>query len=266
MNTVRSMLTRLSTVFFFLGIYSLLYIPLIVLVIFSFNDAALPAPWHGFSLKWYYELASSIDLWKAFFNSLIVSSCATFLSVIMSIALIFYGTQREQHHTEQLLRLFYGNLLVPEVVLGVGLLSLFTMLSVPLGLITLIIAYTVVGLGYAMPIVYTRFLELDYRVTEASLDLGASQVQTFFKITLPLLRPALVAAGLLVFIISFDDFVISYFCAGSSVQTLSLYIVSMLRSGVSPVVSALSTGLLALSSLILGIYVALRIRARGTVP
>ena len=114
------------------------------------------------------------------------------------------------------------------------------------------------GLGYVVPLLYTRFRELDYRLIEASLDLGASPLQTFFKITLPLLKPSLVAACLLIFIISFDDFILAYFCAGSSSQTLSLYIMSMLRTGISPVVNALSAVLLLLSTLLAFIFFSLK--------
>jgi spermidine/putrescine transport system permease protein len=126
----------------------------------------------------------------------------------------------------------------------------------------LILAHSVLGLGFVIPIVYARFLELDYRMTEASLVLGATPFQTFFKVTLPLLRPSLIATGLLVFIISFDDFILSYFCAGSSSQTLSLYILSMLRSGISPIVNALSAVLLLLSSLLVFFFFSLKTRSR----
>jgi spermidine/putrescine transport system permease protein len=120
---------------------------------------------------------------------------------------------------------------------------------VPLGLTTLIVGHTLVGLGFVVPIVYNRFAEIDQRLIEASLDLGATYWQTFFKIVLPLLRPALIAAGLLVFIISLDDFLVAFFCASADSQTLSLYIFSMVRAGLSPLVNALSTFLLLVSCL-----------------
>jgi len=126
----------------------------------------------------------------------------------------------------------------------------------------LILSHTLLGLGFVIPLVYVRFLELDPKLREASLVLGATPFQTFFKVTLPLLRPTMTAAALLVFIISFDDFVLSYFCAGSSAQTLSLYILSMLRSGVSPVVNALTSILLLLSSCLVLIFFSLRTRTK----
>ncbi|MBS0607424.1 MAG: ABC transporter permease subunit [Verrucomicrobia bacterium] len=193
-------------------------------------------------------------------NSLIVAVFSTLISLAMGVFLIFYGAQGGR--IGKFLNLFYGNLVIPETVLAVSLLGFFSLFSIPLGLLTLILAHSVLGLGFVIPIVYARFLELDLRMTEASLVLGATPFQTFFKVTLPLLRPSLIATGLLVFIISFDDFILSYFCAGSSSQTLSLYILSMLRSGISPVVNALSAVLLILSSLMVFFFFSLKTRSR----
>ena len=178
----------------------------------------------------------------------------------MGIFLIFYAAQGGR--IGKFLNLFYGNVIVPETVLAVSLLSFFGLVRIPLGMTTLILAHTVLGLGLVIPICYARFLELDQRMTEASLVLGATPFQTFFKITLPLLRPALLGTALLIFIISFDDFILSYFCAGSSSQTLSLYILSMLRSGISPIVNALTAVMLVLSSILVILFFSLKARTR----
>lgn len=237
------------------SIYIFLYIPILVLVIFSFNNAPFPAPWQSFSLTWYYTLFRSPEIWRAFYNSLVIALSATALSLGMSVGLIYYQVMGER--LSWTLKLFYGNIIIPEIVLAVGLLSLLSFLFVPLGITTLIIAHTVLGLGYAVPIIYTRFLELDKRIIDSALDLGATRQQAFFTVTLPLLKPALIAAGLLIFILSFDDFILSFFCAGSEAQTLSLYIFSMIRSGISPVVNALSTFLLLLSSILVLVFCSL---------
>lgn len=240
--------------------YLFLYVPLVVLLVFSFNTEGFPSPWKGFTFKWYHELLHSSFLWASFLNSLIVAVCSTAISLTMGVFLLFYAAQGGR--IGNFLNLFYGNLVIPETVLAVGLLGLFTLISIPLGLGTLVLAHSVLGLGFVIPIVYARFLELDYRMTEASLVLGATPVQTFFKVTLPLLRPALIVTGLLVFILSFDDFVLSYFCAGSTSQTLSLYILSMLRSGVSPVVNALSAVLILFSSLFVILFFTISQKSR----
>ncbi len=249
-----------STIFIVTCTYLFLYVPLIVLLVFSFNIEAFPSPWKGFTLKWYHELLLSSHLWASFLNSLIVAVCSTGISLTMGVFLIFYAAQGGR--IGNFLSLFYGNLVIPETVLAVGLLGFFTLVSIPLGLGTLVLAHSVLGLGFVIPIVYARFLELDYRMTEASLVLGATPVQTFFKVTLPLLRPALIVTGLLVFIISFDDFILSYFCAGSTSQTLSLYILSMLRSGISPIVNALSAVLLLLSSTLVILFFTISKKSR----
>lgn len=240
--------------------YLFLYVPLIVLLVFSFNTEGFPSPWKGFTLKWYHELFHSSHLWASFLNSAIVAVCSTGISLTMGVFLIFYAAQGGR--VGNFLNLFYGNLVIPETVLAVGLLGFFTFISIPLGLITLVLAHSVLGLGFVIPIVYARFLELDHRMTEASLVLGATPIQTFFKVTLPLLRPALIVTGLLVFVISFDDFILSYFCAGSTSQTLSLYILSMLRSGVSPVVNALSAVLLLFSTLLVLLFFTISQKSR----
>jgi spermidine/putrescine transport system permease protein len=253
-------MSRVASLIFVAATYLFLYVPIVVLLVFSFNTEGFPSPWKQFTLKWYHELFHSYYLWKAFINSLIVALFSTLISLTVGVCLIFYAAQGGK--VGKSLFLFYGNLVVPETVLAVSLLGFFTLVSIPLGLTTLILAHTVLGLGFVIPIIYARFLELDYRMTEASLVLGATPIQTFFKITLPLLRPTLITTALLVFIISFDDFILSYFCAGSSAQTLSLYILSMIRSGVSPVVNALSALLLFLSSLLVFLFFSLKARSR----
>lgn len=253
-------ITKIAHSAFTIFTYLFLYVPIAVLLVFSFNSESFPSPWKSFSLKWYIELFEATFLWQSFLNSLIVAMCSTLISLIMGIFLIFYAAQGGR--IGKFLSLFYGNVVIPETVLAVSLLGFFTLMSIPLGLVTLILAHTVLGLGFVIPIVYAKYLELDPRLTEASLVLGASPLQTFFKVTLPLLRPSLISTGLLVFIISFDDFILAYFCAGSTSQTLSLYILSMLRSGVSPIVNALSAVLLALSTITALLFFSMKTKVR----
>ncbi len=241
-------------------VYMFLYVPLVVLVVFSFNTERFPAPWKEFTWHWYQELFHSPFLWESFQNSIIVAVSSTAISLLLGVLLLFWAFQESR--VDRWLAFFYGNLVIPETVLAVSLLGFFTFSGVPLGFTTLIIAHSVLGLGFVIPILYAKYQELDARLTEASLDLGATSLQTFRKIILPLLTPTIIAVSLLVFVISFDDFILSYFCAGSSSQTLSLYIFSMIRIGVSPVVNALSTLLLVLSSTFVLIFFSLRTKTR----
>lgn len=240
--------------------YLFLYVPIMILIIFSFNSKSFPAPWDHFTLNWYQELFSTKEIWTSFTYSLTIASLSSFLSLGMGVFLIFFRDTGGE--IRKAIPFFYGNLIIPETMLALSLLSYFTFFKIELGMATLVIAHTVLGLGFVIPILYTRYLQLDPKLKEASQVLGASRSQTFFKITLPLLRPTLIATGLLIFILSFDDFILSYFCAGTSVQTLSLYLLSMLRSGISPIVNALSTVLLFLSSIFVMFFFSPKIRSK----
>lgn len=213
--------------------------------------------WEGFSLRWYYELWQSSEIWHALSNSLIVAFCSAFLSITMALLYVFYGTARM---VQQLYLTFFASLATPEIVLAVGLLNLFSLAAIPLGLLSLIVGHTLLGLGYVVPIIHARYKELDKQYLEASLDLGATEGQTLRYIMIPLLRPAILAAALIVLVISLDDFIISFFCSGGATQTLPMYIFVMIRTGASPVVNALSTVLLILSSILVLLFSSLRIK------
>lgn len=233
-----------------------LYLPIMVLILFSFNASTMPYEWTGWTTAWYSQLLTSWQTWHALINSLIVASVSVVLSLTMAVLLVYYGSAMLSH----VFVIFYGNLIIPEIVLAVGLLGFISLFSIPLGYITLIAGHTLLGLGYAVPVVHARYLELDRQLTEASLDLGATQAQTFFRIILPLLTPALIASGLLIFVISLDDFLIAFFCASAQTQTLPLYIFSVVRSGGSPMINALSTLLLAFGSIIILLMALLQTR------
>jgi spermidine/putrescine transport system permease protein len=235
------------TPFITLLTYLFLYLPIIVLVIFSFNDASVSVSWVGFSTRWYKQLISSPEIINAVKNSLIVALSTTFLSLLFGT--FFVVASRWQGY-KVLSHIFFANILLPEIVLAIGILSTFTFFQIPLGYGSLIAGHTLLGLGYGIPIVKARFVELDPILTEASLDLGATYFQTFRKVLIPLLMPSLLAAGLLVFTLSLDDFLIALFCSGPSVQTLSVYVYSMVRTGVDPMINAVSACFLAISSLV----------------
>jgi len=240
---------------FMVALFFFLYLPIVILIIFSFNKAGSSYHWEGFSGIWYVQLFHSIEVWHALENSLVIAISAVVLSLTMAVALTYFGRRMARFNF-----LFYGTLAIPEVVMAVGLIGFFSLFFLSFGYLTLIVGHTLLGLGYAVPMIQARFNELDKLLEEASLDLGASRLQTFFWITLPLLSPAIVAAALLIFVISFDDFVIAFFCAGASTQTLPLYIFSIVRIGGSPMINALSTLLLCFSSLLILIIALLRVR------
>ncbi|MFH0898359.1 MAG: ABC transporter permease [bacterium] len=228
--------------------YLFLYLPIVILSIFSFNESAISSKWVGFSLRWYKQLISTPEILEAFQTSLIVALCATFLSVLFGT---FFVLSSKWWKNEFPFRLFYPNIILPDIILAVGVLSMFTFFHMPMGYTSLIAGHALLGLGFVIPILRTRFNELDPIFTEASLDLGATYVQTFRKIILPLLLPAIIASSLLVFTISLDDFFIAFFCSSPSVQTLPVYVYSIVRAGINPTVNAISAVFLVISSVIL---------------
>lgn len=254
---MKSFCLPLFVTFFFL----FLYVPIIVLILYSFNASTMPYEWKGFTTMWYKQLFASKEAWQALSNSLIVSIASVFLSVTMAVLVVYNGFEK----FNRFFVMFYGTLVVPEIVLAVGLLGFFSLFSVSLGLATLIAGHTLLGLGYAVPIIHSRFCELERHLTEASLDLGATRSQTFFRVIFPLLMPSVFAASLLVFVISLDDFLIAFFCAGAETQTLPLYIFSVVRSGGSPMVNALSTIMIFVGALIVSFIALLQARKVVTI-
>ncbi len=243
----RHFIARCAQPLFVGFVYLFLYLPIVVLAIFSFNNAPVPVEWVGFSLKWYKALWNNPEVLEAAKNSLIVGVSATILSIVFGTAFVFSSKWWRSHW---LTKIFYANILLPDIVVAIGILSLFTFFAIPVGYISLITGHTLIGLGFVVPILRTRFAELDPTLTEASLDLGATHLQTFKKISLPLMKPALVASALLVFTLSLDDFLIAFFCSGSSVQTLSVYVYSRARTGIDPSINALSAIFLMVSSVV----------------
>ncbi len=236
--------------------YLFLYMPIIVLVLFSFNDAAFSVSWVGFSLRWYKKLINSPEIISALETSLIVAIVTTFLSLLVGT---FFVVASRWWRTSMLGNIFYTNILLPEIVLAIGILSIFNFFNIPLGYGSVIAGHTLLGLGFVVPIVKARFVELDPILTEASLDLGATYLQTFRKVVLPLLMPSIIASGLLVFTLSMDDFLISFFCSGPTVQTLSVYVYSMIKTGVDPMINAVSTCFLVISSILVLVLCSLKV-------
>lgn len=252
-STLRSYMMPMIVLLF----YVFLYTPIIILIVFSFNKNPFAFYWSGFTTAWYVALLKSADTINALSNSLIVASSATILSIVISVLFVCYAKTRLMGRLQLL---FYAILSIPEIVLAVGMLSFFSFLSIPLGFNSLIVGHTLLGLGYIVPMLYSNYVAMDARLIEAAYDLGATKGQVVRTILIPLLKPSLFAGGLLTFIVSFDDFVFSFFCAGGSAQTLPMYIFAMLKSDASPVMAALSVVLLMLSVLLVSIFFAVHVR------
>ena len=232
---------------FFYASYLFLYLPIFVIAMFSVNSSRFSVSWEGFSLRWYAKIFSSPEILDAIWVSLVVAISSTLLSVFIGTSLVIAAKKWKPWLSHIL---FYPNLVLPDIALAVGVLSIFAFLKIPLGYGSIIAGHTLIGLGFVVPIVRARFVELDPFLTEASLDLGASGFQTFYKVLIPLLRPSLFASALIVFTLSLDDFLIAFFCSSPKIQTLSIYVYSQMRETVDPSINAISVLLLACSSVV----------------
>lgn len=221
-----------------------LYLPIVVLILNSFNLSRYGGEWAGFTLKWYANLFSSgnREIWMAFQRSLIVAAAATVASCVLgttaAIALHRWKGRLQTAH----FGLIYTPLVMPEILMGISLLMMFTAIGVGCGMLTIFIAHVTFCVSYVTMTVLARLQDFDDRVIEAAYDLGASPWQAFFKVTLPILLPGIVAGGLLAFTLSIDDFVITFFVTGPGADTLPLKIYSMIKhSRQMPVINSLST-------------------------
>jgi spermidine/putrescine transport system permease protein len=222
-------------------VYLFLYAPIMVLIIFSFNSTKNTQVWTGFSTQWYGELIRDGSVLNAFKLSLTVGVTATAIATVIgtftALALSRYEFRGKTFADSAI----YAATVMPEIVVGVSLLVFFVAATVPLGLVTIIIAHVAFCISFVTIVVRARLSGMDRSVEEAAQDLGANPVQTFLRVTLPLILPGVMAGALLAFTLSFDDFVITFFVAGVGSSTLPLKIYSMIKFGVSPVINALST-------------------------
>jgi spermidine/putrescine transport system permease protein len=237
-----------------------LYGPIAVLVAFSFNGSRLSATWNGPSLQWYRELFSDYALLVAVQNSMIVATVSTAIAAVLGVSAAV-GLEslpvRKQRIVEGAMLL---PLIVPEVMLGIALMLLFVTVKWPLSLVTVTIGHAAFNVPVVMVIVRARLRKLDPHLLEAATDLGATPWQAFRRVTLPLLWPAIAGSVLLAFTISLDDFIVTFFTGGPGSTTLPLKVYSMIKSGVSPEINALSAVLVVLSMALVALAAALQRR------
>src|ERR671913_358517 len=222
-------------------VYLFLYAPIMVLIFFSFNSTKNTQVWTGFSTQWYGELITDGSVLNAFKLSLIVGLTATAIATVIGTLTALALSRYEFRGKTLADSAIYATTVMPEIVVGVSLLVFFVAATVELGIVTIIIAHVAFCISFVTIVVRARLSGMDRSVEEAAQDLGATPVQTFLRITLPLILPGVMAGGLLAFTLSFDDFVITFFVSGVGSSTLPLKIYSMIKFGVSPVINALST-------------------------
>lgn len=234
--------------------FSFLYIPIIVLVIYSFNESQLVTVWGGFSTKWYRSLFQNKGLidaaWVTLSVALLSAAMATVLGTLAAVALSRYT----RFHGRILFSgMVFAPLVMPEVITGLSLLLLFVAIGLDRGFVTVTLAHTTFTMCFVAVIVRSRLATFDRSMEEAAMDLGATPVRAFLKVTLPVILPAVVSGWMLAFTLSLDDLVISSFTSGPGATTLPMKIYSQVRLGVTPEINAACSILIAVATISIAI-------------
>ncbi|MDS4030068.1 MAG: spermidine/putrescine ABC transporter permease PotC [Candidatus Contendobacter sp.] len=242
-------------------IYGFLYLPILVLIVYSFNDAKYSLEWRGVTWTWYRNLLDDPDLLQAALNSVLIAALsatvATGIGALAAVALYRY----EFFGKPLLQGLIFVLMMTPDIVMGIALLILFASLSLPLGFWTLLLAHITFNIPFVVVTVLSRISGFDRHLLEAARDLGATEFQAVRRVVLPLLMPAVAAGWLLSFTLSMDDVMVSFFVTGPTFEILPLKIYSMARLGVTPEINALCTLMLG-ATLILILIAQLLLRER----
>ena len=236
-------------------IYIIFYIPVIVMVTFSFNNAKRNFAWEGFTTSWYTKLFSfeNTTLWDALFYSLMIAVLATLISVIIGV-LGAIGLSKFEFKAKKFINgMIFVPIIVPEIVLAVAMLIIFITLHIKLGMVTILIGHCTFCIPYTVVTIKGRISGDNETLQEASMDLGANRIQTFFRVTIPSIMPGIISAAFLSFTLSIDDVVMSNMLAGASQSTLPVLILSLNRTGLSGDVNALTTIMIAL--MVVGILI-----------
>lgn len=221
-------------------VFAFLYLPVLVLVVYSFNTSRLNILWEGFTLKWYGQVWSHAPLMAALKNSLIVATVTTAFSVVLG-TLGAWALHRYRFRGARAVQTLVGiPLMMPEIIMGVSLLVLFTTVAVPLGFTTVIVAHVTFCFPFVLIAVRARLVGLDPALEEAALDLGATPLRAFWLVIVPCLRPAIVAGALMAFTLSMDEVIVTYFTTSPASTTLPLRIFGMAKVGLNPMLNALS--------------------------
>lgn len=231
-------------------VYVFLYVPILVLIVLSFNKSGLPTTWTGFSTEWYGKLAGNPKILAAAGNSLIVAVASTLISTFIG-TLLAMGME-EGKPNPYLDALVAAPMIIPDIVLAIALLSFYTLLNMSLGLQSIVLSHAVFNIAFVCTVVRTRLKNFDRSIVEASIDLGASEVTSFRRVTLPVIAPGVIAAALLSFTLSIDEFIIAYFTAGAGQgsTTFPMQIYAMIRFGVTPEINAIATIVIGFSFLL----------------
>ncbi len=231
-----------------LVVLAFFYLPVAVLVVNSFNASRFGGEWSGFTLNWYRRLLAAPEIWHALGNTLAIALVATVGSTVLGTTAAFALDRYRSRLQDAHYLLVYAPLVIPEILLGISLLLFFVALRVELGYPTIVLAHVTFCVSYVAMVVLGRLQDFDWSLVEAAQDLGADAWTAGRRVVLRLLAPGIAAGALLAFTLSVDDFVITFFVAGPGTTTLPLRIYSMIKHGSPPLINALSTLLLTLTT------------------
>ena len=240
---LREKRSRFWSSFYAAIIYALFYIPVLVMIQFSFNDAKRNYSWKGFTTAWYGKLFSfrNHDLWEALIYSLVIAVVATVISVVIGV-LGGIGLKKFHFRGKKFINLMlYVPIVVPEIVLAVSMLIIFMTIGIKLGMGTIVIGHCTFCIPYAVVTIKGRISGDNDTLQEASMDLGANRVQTFWRVTIPSIMPGIMSAAFLSFTLSIDDVIMSNMLASARQSTLPVLILSVNRTGITPDINALTT-------------------------
>lgn len=222
-------------------VFIFLYIPIFAVILFSFNTSEMNIVFEGFTLKWYGSFFRNRTLMESLYNTLIIAVSSTVISTLIGTVGAVGLARYEFRGKEIVNMLLYVPIVIPEIVLGVAMLSIYTLVNIPLGLTAMILGHVTFCIPFVVISVRARLAGFDKNLEEAAMDLGANHFKTFMRVTLPLIMPGVISGATLSLSLSLDDVVISFFCSGPGSTTLPLKILEMVKHGVSPEVNALST-------------------------
>jgi len=222
-------------------IFIFLYAPIVVLVVFSFNDSKSRGRWGGFTLKWYADLLKSSEIRSALYYTILVAALAAIIATIAGTFAAIGIYNMGLFGKKVMLNINYLPVLNPDIVTGIALMLLFVSMKMQLGFITMLISHITFNIPYVILSVMPKLKQMNKHLPEAALDLGATPFYTLRKVIIPEIMPGIITGAMMAFTLSIDDFVISFFTTGSGVSNLSIVIYSMARKGIKPSINALSS-------------------------
>lgn len=238
----------------YLGIMlALMYLPILLVIVYSFNESKISSVWAGFSLRWYKDLFADESMFEALVNSLILGTLSSLSAAVIGtlgavgMARISWKSKGAVEYISTL------PIMIPEIILGMVFMVFFSLLGLPFGMTTLVIAHTTFSIPYVFMLVKARLVGIDKSYVEAARDLGAGEMRAFWDVTLPMVLPAVLSGMLLAFAMSFDDVIISIFVTGVNTNTLPVKVYTQLKTGVTPKINALSTLMFAATMLIVAL-------------